>query len=437
MKRPPSGILEITGGALLSDLQEQARGTAAELAHVNATLELLLEAAAGLLATDQPRRFVRTIFERLADHIGVDVYFNFLVAEHDGRARLHLDSCAGIPEDVERACEWLDLGAAVCGTVAQQRERMSVEDVQGHIDPMTDLIRTMGITAYACHPLMVGERLVGTLSFGFRGRTRFSDGELAVIKALCDQVAVAIDRWQAYEAERSARLEAERANDSKARFLAVMSHELRTPLTAIVGYSELLESHQAGALSDVQQSHVERIKAATWHLVGIVDEVLTHARTEAGREEVRVEPMDGGRLVAEVSSLFEESAASAGIALRVRVPPEPIPLETDAGKLRQILVNLVGNAVKFTERGEVEVTAASPDGLFVVTVRDTGVGIAPEDHERIFQPFTQADNGTTRTRQGTGLGLTVSRTLARLLGGELTLESEPGVGSTFQVRLPR
>ncbi len=229
----------------------------------------------------------------------------------------------------------------------------------------------------------------------------------------------------------------ESSNLAKTRFLSVISHELRTPLTAIVGYTDLLGSGVWGALEPRQREQVARIHAATWHVVSIIDEILVYARTEEGRERARLEDVDVVRVAHEATDMLRPQAEAKRLTLRNLGPTVPLLAHTDPGKLRQILVNLVGNAVKFTDAGEVSLEVAPAEDRIAFLVRDTGPGI-PEDHlEDIFEPFTQVDPSHTRTRGGTGLGLTVSRRLAHLLGGQVTVHSDLGVGSTFTVTLPR
>ena len=229
----------------------------------------------------------------------------------------------------------------------------------------------------------------------------------------------------------------EDSNVAKTRFLSVISHELRTPLTAIVGYTDLLAAGVWGELVPRQREQVARIHAATWHVVSIIDEILVFARTEEGRERVHLEEADVIRIAHESTDMLRPQADAKKIALRNVHPAPPLTARTDPGKLRQILVNLVGNAVKFTDAGEVVLEVVAEADALVFRVRDTGPGIPEHRLADIFEPFTQVDMSSTRTRGGTGLGLTVSRRLARLLGGEVTVQSEPGQGSTFTVTLPR
>jgi PAS domain S-box-containing protein len=240
------------------------------------------------------------------------------------------------------------------------------------------------------------------------------------------------------EAElRDARDAAEAASRAKSRFLAVISHELRTPLTAIIGFADLLETGVLGPLEKQQRESLGRITASSWGLVQIIDEILTFSTAEAGREQVRPQVLDVVDLAGGVASLFQLQAARQGLQLEFSTSSPCLSLLSDAGKVRQILINIIGNALKFTDQGKVslEVRAAA-NGAVEVLVRDTGPGIPADQHDLIFEPFTQADQSSTRVKGGTGLGLAVSRRLARLLGGDVTVESVPGQGSTFRLWLP-
>ncbi len=264
--------------------------------------------------------------------------------------------------------------------------------------------------------------------------------------------------------ERSAELEhlsfeLARANRAKSEFLANVSHELRTPLAAIVGFVDLLRDGSYGELGPRMVSPVDRIQASAEHLQAPVDQVLDLARLSAGRLEVHREPLSLRAFVIDVASEIEPLILERGLTLSLQVPATLPRLTTDPTLLRHILVKLLGNAAKFTTSGGIIVRAAFvPDGAVTRYVRtaakrpmlaasgswvalqvvDTGIGIAERDHERIFEEFEQVDPGSRgdSERRGTGLGLSITRRLARLLDGDITLESEPGRGSTFTCWLP-
>ncbi len=226
------------------------------------------------------------------------------------------------------------------------------------------------------------------------------------------------------------------ASQAKSDFLATMSHELRTPLNAIIGYSDLLDAEVAGPLNGMQRAQLGRIGASTRHLLDLIEQILTFSRIEAGQETVHARAVDLGELVRETAEIVEPLAAARGLRFTVHAPDGPVFVETDAGKVRQILLNLLSNAAKFTDEGEVELRVETEGDGVVMRVRDTGIGIPPDEREYVFEPFRQLGTGPTRRAGGTGLGLTVSRQLARLLGGDVVIENTSAMGSTFAVHLP-
>ncbi|HEX2202542.1 MAG TPA: CHASE domain-containing protein [Longimicrobium sp.] len=230
--------------------------------------------------------------------------------------------------------------------------------------------------------------------------------------------------------------ELQRANRAKSQFLATMSHELRTPLNAVIGYADLLLAGIPEAIPEASQRQVERIGLASRHLLSVIEEILSHARIEAGRETVTAEEVDLGEVLREVSAIAEPLARDKRLVFRAPRRVEPATLVTDARKLRQILVNLLGNAVKFTASGEISFEVEPVGEWAEFRVRDTGIGIDPAHFDRIFEPFRQVDEASTRMAGGTGLGLSVSRHLARMLGGDVFVRSAPEEGSTFTLRLP-
>lgn len=234
----------------------------------------------------------------------------------------------------------------------------------------------------------------------------------------------------------SLRAAAEAANRAKSGFLATMSHELRTPLNALIGYVDLLLAGIPEPIPALARAQVQRMRGASRHLLQLIEEILSFSRLEAGREIAEVELVNLEELLGEVNAIIEPLAAAKRVRFSLPAQSERESIETDPRKLRQILINVLGNAVKFTADGEVHLALEVVEDRICFRIRDTGLGIAPEDQEAIFEPFRQLDDRKTRGAEGTGLGLAVSRRLALLLGGELTVESEVGKGSTFLLRLP-
>ena len=277
-------------------------------------------------------------------------------------------------------------------------------------------------------PMIARGRTLGALTLVSTelGR-RYDDNDLAVAMELATRAAIAIDNAQLYQSALA-------ASEAKSAFLATISHELRTPLNAIIGYEALLREGIDGSLNDAQRAHLTRIRASADHLLHLIDEVLTFSRVEAGKETVHREEVALRSVVDEALTMITPVAEAK--RLTVRAEGDDVRLLIDGTKVRQILLNLLSNAVKFTDQGEIVVRSRVSGDKVSISIIDPGIGVAAENLERIFDPFWQVEQRSTRKVGGTGLGLSVSRSLARLVGGEIGVESELGKGSTFTVTLP-
>jgi hypothetical protein len=238
-------------------------------------------------------------------------------------------------------------------------------------------------------------------------------------------------------AAESAQREALAASRAKSDFLARMSHELRTPLAAIIGYGELLADEITGPVNEEQKRQLQRIRSSANHLLAIIDEILTLARMEAGKERVQLRQVELRELMDSVATMAEPLAAAKGLEFSIDLEPDDLTIETDPVKLRQVLLNLLSNAVKYTDAGRISVKTMARDGVVEFMVTDTGVGIGEEHLEKIFEPFWQVEQTTTRRSGGTGLGLAVTRQFVELLGGTIQVQSKLGAGSVFTVAVPR
>ena len=280
-------------------------------------------------------------------------------------------------------------------------------------------------------PLAVRDEPLGVMTFARPGGARpYAPDDLRLARDLAARAASALENSRLYR-------DAAESDRAKTDFLAVVSHELRTPLNAITGYAELLTGGVSGPLNEKQRGQIERIGVSARHLAHLIDEILTYARMEGGRDTLEAAPTDVGETVRDAVSVLQPSADAKRLQLTIDGPISGPEFVTDPGKLRQIVMNLVSNAVKYTEEGNVRVAIRELEDGVELTVKDTGVGIPPEEQERIFEPFRQVQSPNTRTVGGTGLGLSVSRRLIQVLGGRVTLESAPGKGSTFTVWLPK
>ena len=245
------------------------------------------------------------------------------------------------------------------------------------------------------------------------------------------------ERERLLESERAARAEAEDANRAKSRFLTVMSHELRTPLNAIGGYAELIELEVHGAITDAQREALQRIQRSERHLLGLIESVLSFARVEAGTVRFDIRKVGTSELINTAQALVEPQVRARGLRIELAECDENRWIAADLEKACQILLNLLSNAMKFTPRGGlVTLRCASRDDVVEISVADTGMGIPPNKLDSIFEPFVQIDTGLTRTQEGVGLGLAISRDLARGMAGDLSVVSTLGKGTCFTLRLP-
>jgi signal transduction histidine kinase len=283
--------------------------------------------------------------------------------------------------------------------------------------------------AWASLPLAVEGRRIGVLALSFPQPRTFAEGDRRYLLALAQQCAQAIERARLYR-------EAQSASEAKSGFMAVMSHELRTPLNAIIGYAELLLLGIPESIPARAADQVTRLRAAAQHLLGLIEEILSFSRLEAGREPLERTRIGVDELAAEVSTVIEPLARARGLVFRIETRTPGLEVESDPVKIRQVLINLLGNAVKFTDRGHVTCTVSGDGTDALFTIRDTGIGIAPEHLGRIFEPFWQAEAHPARRVSGTGLGLSVTQRLLETLGGKIAVESARGEGTTFRVRIP-
>jgi len=290
---------------------------------------------------------------------------------------------------------------------------------------------------YVAHiPLSARGRAAGLLSAYFKTSREITDTEARALRTIARLVSVAKENADLVNELKDNNLQLERANRLKSEFLASVSHELRTPMNAIIGYTKLMLDGLDGDLTEQQTADLERVVQAADNLLGLINGLLDLAKIEAGKMELNVEEVDVPLVMDDVIELMRASADAKGLSLRSEVPGSLPAAWADRARIRQVLVNLMANAVKFTEHGGVTIRATIVDGWITIAVVDTGVGIPPEAQTYIFDEFRQVDASTTRRYGGTGLGLAISKRLIALHGGRIWVESTVGVGSTFLFTLP-
>lgn len=409
-------IVGIIGTAI--DITDRKRAEAAQ--------RFLAEAGRVLAASLDYQTTVRTV-ARLAVPIVADWCLVQVVGE-DGSP----ETVAAVTEASDALLDTLQGWAAGPGEAAitevlRRCEAVAAPGTDGPVRLDDVDLREAGIEAVLCVPLRARGNALGVMTLA--RATDYQEHDIRLAAELGRRAAFAMDNARLYK-------EAQEANRAKADFLAVVSHELRTPLNAIGGYADLLQSGATGDLSEGQAQYVDRIKVGAGHLAQLIDEILAFTRVEAHREQLAFWATDIRRVAQDAIAVVEPQAVNADLELTLDAPEPGPEVVTDADKVRQVLVNLLSNAIKYTIEGSVTLTVRSGDGGVELAVSDTGIGIEPEHLDRIFEPFWQAEAPNTRTAGGTGLGLSVNKRLVALLGGSIEVESQPGAGSTFTVRLP-
>ncbi|HEX7981572.1 MAG TPA: ATP-binding protein [Gemmatimonadaceae bacterium] len=296
--------------------------------------------------------------------------------------------------------------------------------------PLMRVVPELTLGPILVAPLRAHGEMLGVLAVTRgEGGHPFAPRERDRLRVLADHAALAVHKSLLLQ-------QAQSADRAKGRFLATMSHELRTPLTALAGYGELLADQVIGPMSEPQLDILERMRSVTMHLSAMIEEILAFTSLEEGRETVRPTEFLAEDLVRSALALMEPMAEQRKIKLVPLLGTTSVRVTSDIDKARQILVNLLGNAIKFTDAGSVSMRLTKGTTSVRIDIEDTGIGIPPDELPRLFRPFAQVDTGLTRRHGGTGLGLYISRRLATMLGGHIEVASEPGVGSTFSVVLP-
>lgn len=406
----------------------------ADLKERNEYIQILYEISRDLLSTYQPLSLVDALFDKLKPLIGLDVYFNYIVDEQ--QQKLHLMFHGGISEEIAGQIEWLEIGQAICGTVAQQRCQIVQPNLQQSTDPKTELVRSLGLTAYSCQPLISQGKLFGTLGFGSLTRTEFTRDETRLFLAICDRIAIALERSELVSSLQQQTEELKRANRLKDEFLAALSHELRTPLNPILGWTKLLQAQNLTTAKTKEA--LLTIERNVKQQIALVEDLLDISRVVQGQFQLTSQPVDLKTILNAAGESVRFTAIAKSITLEYHYPSNPIRIMGDETRLQQVFWNLLSNAVKFTPNGgKVNIWLEQVQNNVQIRIIDTGIGISPEFLPHVFERFRQADGSTTRQYGGLGLGLALVKHLVELHGGTVTAESlGEDKGATFKVTLP-
>jgi signal transduction histidine kinase/HAMP domain-containing protein len=331
----------------------------------------------------------------------------------------------------------IGLGEGAVGLAGERRAAVQMPDIEA--DPaysFAEVVRPAGYRAVLAVPLLRDATLFGGLVLLRNTPGSFAAETVALVQTLANQSVLAIQNATLFEELAETTRQVEEASRHKSEFLANMSHELRTPLNAILGFTELIQDGIYGEVGEKVTQQLARVQANGRHLLGLINDVLDLSKIEAGQLELQRGPVALGEVVQTVESSTGSLATAKSLALAIDLEPGLPVVEGDARRLTQVLLNLVGNAIKFTEQGAVTITARRQGETVEISVRDTGPGIPPGDQQRIFEAFHQLDSSSTRRQGGTGLGLAIAQQIVELHGGTIGVESKPGRGSRFFFTVP-
>jgi signal transduction histidine kinase len=319
----------------------------------------------------------------------------------------------------------------------QEKKPIQIPDV--FADPefkFQEGARIGGVRSVAAVPMLKDDELIGVIAVYRRDVRPFTEKQIELVQTFADQAVIAIENVRLFDEIQEKSRQLEEASQHKSQFLANMSHELRTPLNAILGYTELMTDGAYGEPSEKMLGVLTRLEANGRHLLGLINDVLDLSKIEAGQLVLELSDYSVQDIAQTVRSTLEPLAADKKLAFKLELAPDLPPGHGDGRRLTQVLINLVGNAIKFTDAGEVAIKAEAKNGSFYLSVRDTGPGISAADQAKLFQEFQQADNAITRKKGGTGLGLAISKRIIEMHGGRIWVDSQPGQGSTFAFTLP-
>ncbi|BCH17284.1 MAG: GAF domain-containing protein [Mesorhizobium sp.] len=421
----------------LGRLYQEVQARTAELARSVAELEALGEVSKAVNSTLDLDTVLQTIVAKAVQLSDTDAGTIYVFSST--RQQFRPRATYGMSDELIAAIsdQAIGLNDPGIGDAARRRAPVQVPDLsEGTPSPAQKIVLDAGYRSVLVVPLLRPNKLVGALVVRRRKSGEFDQQIVHLLETFAAQSVLAIQNAKLFREIEEKGRELEAASRHKSQFLANMSHELRTPLNSVLGFTELLVDGIYGELPDRAKTTVARVQANGRHLLGLINDVLDLSKIEAGQLTLALEDYSVGQIVRSTVTAVEPLARSKGLSLAATVA-ENLPLgRGDERRLTQVLLNLVGNAVKFTETGAIDILADAVDGHFEIIVRDTGPGIAPTDQGLIFDEFQQVDSSSTRQKGGTGLGLAISKRIVEMHGGTIGVESVPGSGSTFRMKIP-
>jgi signal transduction histidine kinase len=420
-----------------ADLEKKVELRTHELAQSVAELRALGEVSQAVNSTLDLEAVLNTIVGKAVQLSDADA--GAIYDYDDSRSEFGLRSTYGMDEDLIAAIKerHIRIGDAGIGEAAAQRAPLQIADLREQPpSELIDVIIRAGFRAVLIVPLLGAERVVGALVIRRKRPGEFSKQTIDLLQTFAAQSVLAIQNARLFHEIEDKSRQLEVASQHKSQFLANMSHELRTPLNAILGYTELILDSIYGDVPVKMRSVLERVQSNGKHLLGLINDVLDLSKIEAGQLTLALADYSLKDVVHSVFAAVESLAQEKKIDLKVELPSNLPGGHGDERRLTQVLLNLVGNAIKFTDQGEVAIKASAMNGAYTVSVCDTGPGIAPDDQAKIFEEFQQADSSATKKKGGTGLGLSIARRIVELHGGRIWVESTIGHGATFSISLP-
>ena len=403
----------------------------------NRDLTALGEVGRAVSSTLDLKVVLKTIVDRAVDLSGTDAGSIFYYRE--GVGTFELGETSGLDEEIVARLRKLDISERETGlgeAIARQQPLQVPDVTKRASNVLRNAALEAGLHAALIVPLLGAEGPLGALLLQRRRTGEFPQAVVSLMQSFADQSAIALENARLFEEIAQKSRELEIASQHKSQFVANMSHELRTPLAAILGYAELMQEGFYGPLPEKSMDVLTRIRSNGKHLLGLINTVLDIAKIESGQFSLNLAEYALESVVETVRAATESLAETKKLSLKTDVAKQ-LPVGVgDEQRLTQVLLNLVGNAIKFTDSGEVRITAKAVDGHFAVGVTDTGPGIPLEEQKRVFEQFHQVDNSNTKAKGGTGLGLAIAKQIVEMHGGRIWVESTLGQGATFQMELP-